>query len=166
MWSRQSVFNGFLCFALGFLTSCSSCVEQFDPSQDHKKFRAEEDIANNQKPFLAEGGKIPAPPPKAGEGDQGGGGGNVADQKYQTYCASCHGADGAANSAVAMAMNPKPRSFTDAAWQGQVDDARIAKVIKEGGPSVGLSATMAPWGAMLNDEEIAAIVKKIRGFKK
>ena len=33
---------------------------------------------------------------------------------------------------------------TDPAWQGSVDDARIAKVIAEGGGAVGLSPTMAP----------------------
>lgn len=164
MWSRHSVFSGFMCFALGFLTSCSSCVEQFDPSADHAKFKGEEKIANNQKPFLTDDGKIPAPAPKGGDKDKPAG--NPVAQKYQTFCASCHGADGAANGAVAQAMNPKPRNLTDAAWQDSVDDARIAKVIKEGGASVGLSATMAPWGAMLNDDEITAMVKVVRGFKK
>jgi mono/diheme cytochrome c family protein len=47
-----------------------------------------------------------------------------------------------------------------------VDDAHIHKVIKEGGTSVGLSATMAPWGAAINDAEIDNIVKYIRHFGK
>ena len=46
------------------------------------------------------------------------------------------------NSPTALAMQPRPRNLTDATWQGSVDDAHIAKVIREGGASVGLSATM------------------------
>ena len=45
-------------------------------------------------------------------------------------------------------MNPKPRAFTDAVRQDLVDDAHIAKVIKEGGAAVGLSVTMAPWARL------------------
>ena len=88
-----------------------------------------------------------------------------AKKDYGMYCASCHGADGAANSPTAAALNPKPRAFTDAKWQASVDDAHIAKVIKEGGAAVGLSPTMAPWGASLSDEQIAEIVKVVRSFK-
>jgi SNF2 family DNA or RNA helicase len=36
------------------------------------------------------------------------------------------------------------------------------KVIKEGGGAVGLSSSMPPWGAMLKDNEIDAIVAMIR----
>ena len=63
-------------------------------------------------------------------------------------------------------MNPKPRDFTDGKWQDSVDDARIAKAIKEGGAAVGVSPTMAPWGAMLSDSEVNDMVKMIRGFRK
>lgn len=83
---------------------------------------------------------------------------------YATYCSSCHGPDGKAATPTAQALNPKPRNFDDKAWQASVDDAHIAKVIKEGGPSVGLSATMAPWGGALNDEQIQDLVKLVRVF--
>ena len=88
----------------------------------------------------------------------------AAKTSYTTYCASCHGADGAANSPTAMALNPKPRNFTDKAWQKSVDDSRITKVIKEGGAAVGLSATMAPWGAVLSDDDIKGLVSYVRKF--
>jgi len=86
----------------------------------------------------------------------------AAKTSYTTYCASCHGADGAANSPTAMALNPKPRDFTDKSWQKSVDDAHITKVIKEGGAAVGLSATMAPWGAVLSDDDIKGLVSYVR----
>ena len=85
---------------------------------------------------------------------------------YETYCSACHGVDGKADGPGALAMNPKPRNFHDKEWQAKVDDAHIHKVIKEGGTSVGLSATMAPWGAAINDAEIDNIVKYIRHFGK
>jgi mono/diheme cytochrome c family protein len=87
-------------------------------------------------------------------------------QTYDTYCVACHGADGKADGPGAVALNPRPRAFTDKAWQAQVDDAHIAKVIKEGGPAVGLSATMAPWGAVMNDEELKNVVAYVRQFGK
>lgn len=89
-----------------------------------------------------------------------------AKKSYSIYCASCHGAQGAADSAVAKSMNPRPRALVDAKWQNSVDDAHIAKVIKEGGPSVGLSPTMAPWGATLSDMDIQGLVKLIRNLGK
>jgi len=147
-------------FLMAYITSCSSCTEQHDPRPDQARFEAEQKLANASHPKLTAEGKIPETPVAAGEG------GDPIDKKFQTLCASCHGANGDANSPTAASMSPKPRDFTDAAWQGSVDDARIAKVIKEGGASVGLSATMAPWGAMVSDAELEGLVKKIRAFKK
>ena len=86
------------------------------------------------------------------------------EQKYQSFCASCHGAHGKADSATAMAMNPRPRNLTDQKWQASVDDAYIAKVIKLGGVAVGLSATMAPWQAVLNDQELEEMVALVRSL--
>jgi hypothetical protein len=43
-----------------------------------------------------------------------------------------------------VALKAKPRTFNNAKWQSDTDDARIRKVIVEGGAGVGLSAEMAP----------------------
>lgn len=85
---------------------------------------------------------------------------------YETYCVACHGLDGKADGAAALAMNPKPRNFTDKAWQGKVSDEHIEKVIKDGGAAVGLSATMAPWGAVVQGDELKALVLYVRHFGK
>lgn len=63
---------------------------------------------------------------------------------YTQRCATCHGASGAGDGAAAASLKPKPRSFGDAAWQKATDDARLRKVIVEGGPAVGLSPLMPP----------------------
>ena len=61
---------------------------------------------------------------------------------WQQRCSTCHGMEGKGDGAAAVALTPKPRDFSSAAWQQSVDDARIEKVIVEGGQSVGLSMLM------------------------
>ncbi|WP_176736231.1 c-type cytochrome [Oligoflexus tunisiensis] len=146
------------------LSACKSCTAQHDPRPAQERFKQEEANANQAIETLNPDGSVPAPKAVASSGGAGGGGAGV--EKYNSFCVPCHDADGTASSPAAAAMNPRPRNFTDAKWQASVDDARIAKVIKEGGASVGLSATMAPWGATLSDAEITEIVKHIRTFKK
>ncbi len=156
-------------FGVLTLTGCNACTEQHDPRADHQKFSEERQTANQELPTLNEDGSLPKKElamndmnEKSQASDQS----NAGEQKYAQFCVACHGADGTASGPAAAAMNPKPRNFTDAAWQDSVDDAHIAKVIKEGGAAVGLSPTMAPWGAVVSDEEITQIIAKIRGFKK
>ncbi len=87
----------------------------------------------------------------------------TAVDKAWVACAACHGADGAADTPTAAALNPKPRDFTDAAWHAKVDDARIEKVIREGGPAVGLSPLMTG-SPQLSDEVIEGLVARIRSY--
>jgi mono/diheme cytochrome c family protein len=145
------------------LSACKSCTEQHDPRPAQERFKQEETNANQAMETLNPDGSVPAPKAVASSGGASGG---VGQEKYNQFCVACHGNDGAANGPGALAMNPKPRNFTDAKWQASVDDAHITKVIKEGGAAVGLSPTMAPWGAALNDAEIAEVVKYVRSFKK
>lgn len=143
-----------------FLTS--SCTEQHDPTKHHQQMRDEHAMAQRVMPKLASDGTLP----KVEAGGQGSAQGSEIDGKYNTLCSSCHGTSGDANTPAGMALNPKPRNFTDGAWHDKTGDDQIAKVIKEGGASVGLSATMAAWGAMLNDAQIKEMVAKIRAFRK
>ena len=149
------LFNFVVLFSVGSILA--SCTEQHRPEEHHKAIKAERLAANQPIKTLTKDGKIPA-----ATSDEPKGSGNP---KYDTLCASCHGLDGKADTPVAKAMNPRPRNFADAAWQNASDDARIAKVIKDGGVSVGLSATMAPWGAMISGDEMTKMVKTIRSFK-
>ena len=157
---RNTSSHHLLKIGLGLATSLflCACLEQYDPSSSRKLFEKERKIAARVTLELTEKGEIPIADKAATETV------SVVETQYQSYCASCHGAQGKADSAVAQAMNPKPRSFQDPSWQASVDDAHIAKVIKEGGMAVGLSSTMAPWGAVMSDEEINNMVAKIRAF--
>ena len=135
------------------LTGCNACTEQHNPRPDQEIFKKERRTGNATLPKLNDDGSLPKVEKSVVKGDSAATSNeNPGVKKYQQFCAPCHGSDGAAASATALAMNPKPRAFTDAAWQNATDDARITKVIKEGGAAVGLSATMAPWGAMVSDQ--------------
>ena len=95
---------------------------------------------------------------------------NAADQAhamFDTICATCHGADGTGNGPAAANLNPKPRNYTDPAWQASVTDEDIRKTILLGGQGVGKSPMM-PGQPQLKEtpEVLDELVKIIRGFGK
>jgi len=65
-----------------------------------------------------------------------------AQEIFSTRCSACHGASGKGDGPGSAALNPKPRNFTDAAWQKSVTDEYIEKIIQFGGMAVGKSAMM------------------------
>jgi cytochrome c553 len=82
--------------------------------------------------------------------------------KYDMFCTSCHGTSGKGDGPAGASLNPKPRDFTDQAWQKATDDATIAKVIKLGGPSIGKSPLMTSWGSAMSDTDIANVTAYVR----
>lgn len=133
----------------------AACTEQFDRSKMNNVYTNERVTTEKALPVLTAAGELPS--------------GAVAavpiGEKYKMYCGSCHGDAGDGNGPAGAALTPKPRNFHDAAWQTATDDARITSVIKNGGAANGLSATMAPWGGVLADDEIKEMVAHIRKWK-
>ncbi|NGP54513.1 cytochrome c [Thioalkalivibrio sp. XN8] len=82
---------------------------------------------------------------------------------FQQHCAICHGPTGEADSPTAAALDPQPRVLSDAGWQASVDDEYLRKVIREGGPAVGLSPLMVAQRG-LSDKELANVVAYIRSL--
>ncbi len=142
-------------FAALMLNACEFNSEKdYNPKADFQAFLKKQEAA---KAAAAAGAATGAAPVVA----------EVPGKKtYETFCVACHGADGKADGAGALAMNPRPRALVDKAWQAKVTDEHIYKFIKEGGASVGLSATMAPWGAAIADDEIKNVVQYVRSFGK
>jgi cytochrome c553 len=99
------------------------------------------------------------------QGGGGGGGMDEAKQMFATVCAACHGTDGTGNGPAAASINPKPRNYTDAAWQASVTDDDIRKIILQGGQAVGKSPMM-PAQAQLKDkpEVVDGLVAIVRSF--
>jgi mono/diheme cytochrome c family protein len=90
-----------------------------------------------------------------------------AQAMFNTVCVMCHGADGTGNGPAAASLNPKPRNYTDPAWQASITDDQIKDIILKGGAGVGKSPAM-PGQPQLQDhpEVLDGLIKIIRGFGK
>jgi mono/diheme cytochrome c family protein len=135
----------------------TGCMEQYDPTR--YKAQEERERVEGDKPTvkLTDTGEIPASGPA---------GPRPAEECFQSFCSGCHGAGGGGDGPAGQALTPHPRNFTDVTWQSKVDDEHIYNVISKGGAANGLSPMMAPWGAVLSDQEIKGLVAKIRTLKK
>src|SRR5713226_8309622 len=77
---------------------------------------------------------------------------------YAAKCATCHGKDGRGIPSWRSKGQP---DFSDAKWQKSQTDAQIAAATKN-----GKGKYMPAFKAKLSDEEIAAVVARIRAFGK
>lgn len=86
---------------------------------------------------------------------------------YEMRCSSCHGKTGKGDGPGSAALTPKPRDYSDKAWQDSVTDEQITKTIIYGGAAVGKSPSM-PGAPDLEQKPklVAALVKKVRSFAK
>ncbi len=101
----------------------------------------------------------------------GAGGAKTGEERaaalFGQLCQTCHGPNGDGNGPVAASLPVKPRNYTDAAWQASVTDDQIKDIIVKGGAGVGKNPMMPGNPELAKDpEELDALVKIIRGFKK
>ncbi len=82
----------------------------------------------------------------------------VGERIYKRHCVPCHGEKGDARTPLGRSLAPRPRDFTDAQAMGRVSDKRMTEVIAHGSPGTG----MAPWGGILNPEDIRRVILYIR----
>jgi len=93
-----------------------------------------------------------APDPVAGEAH------------YKLYCATCHGEDGCGDGPGAAGLDPKPVKHCDGSYMNALSDEHLFKVIEQGGPAVGKSPLMAPWGGTLTDGDIRDVIAFLRSI--
>jgi cytochrome c553 len=86
-----------------------------------------------------------------------------AAANWMANCASCHGKDGTANTAMGRKLNTK--NYRDAKFQVAFSDAEIENAIKKGVKTDG-KETMKPFGDKLSEADIKALVAYIRSFAK
>jgi mono/diheme cytochrome c family protein len=88
-----------------------------------------------------------------------------AEAIFKQRCVACHGDSGKGDGPGAAALNPKPASFSDAAWQKGITDEAIDKVILQGGGAVGKSPSMPPNTDLATKPDvIRALRAKVRSF--
>lgn len=84
---------------------------------------------------------------------------------FMNVCSQCHGLEGKGDGPAAESLNPKPRNYTDPAWQKSVTDDEIKAIIVGGGQAVGKSGMMPPNpGLKGRDDVLTELVSIIRGF--
>lgn len=81
---------------------------------------------------------------------------------YRTYCVLCHGVTGKGDGRAAKMYTPKPANLTTSPFPDQYKEM----IIRGGGPAVGRSAFMPPWGDELTDEQIRDLVSFLRELRK
>ena len=82
--------------------------------------------------------------------------------RYAALCASCHGARGGGDGPIAASLDPKPAAHSDGAIMNGLSDDYLFQVIVEGGPAVGKSPLMAPWGGTLSNDDVRDVIAFIR----
>ena len=81
---------------------------------------------------------------------------------WDTNCAACHGQDGKGKTMMGRRLDIK--DLTDAKVQAAFDDPLATKTIKEG-VTVNGTEKMKAFGDKLSDDEIKALVARVRSFK-
>jgi len=81
---------------------------------------------------------------------------------FDKNCSTCHGPGGKGDGPAGKLLKPPPADL--ATVTKSMSDADIAKVIKEGGRSVGKSAAMPAFKGKLTDDQINGLVQYVKGF--
>jgi mono/diheme cytochrome c family protein len=84
-------------------------------------------------------------------------------ENWEKNCTKCHGPDGKGKTKMGEKLAIK--DYSDAKVQDAVKDSEMAKAIKEGVKD-GEKTKMKAFGEVLSDDEIKALVKYVRDFKK
>ncbi len=88
-------------------------------------------------------------------------GGKADGEKiYAEVCAKCHGAGGMPTGA--MKRNLKVKDLTDPALHKRLTDSEIRKQIRNG----SANRLMPGFGSQLSEDQMAAIVKYVRGLRR
>jgi mono/diheme cytochrome c family protein len=86
-----------------------------------------------------------------------------AKENWEKNCTKCHGADGKGKTKMGEKVGVK--DYTDAKVQADLKDDAMTKAIKDGVKD-GDKTKMKGFGETLSDDEIKALVKYVRDFKK
>jgi mono/diheme cytochrome c family protein len=104
---------------------------------------------------------LPAGVPGPAAGQAGGDAKAQAQDIFKNRCTPCHGAAGKGDGAASAGLTPKPRDFSDPAWQKSVTDDHIEKIIKFGGAAVGKSPAMPANPDLMSKPQVVTELKNV-----
>jgi mono/diheme cytochrome c family protein len=81
---------------------------------------------------------------------------------FRTYCVLCHGTGGKGDGRAARMYTPRPADLTVSPFNDQYKEM----IIRGGGPAVGRSPYMPPWGDELTDEQLRDVIAFLRELRK
>ncbi len=85
---------------------------------------------------------------------------------FEQYCGACHGSGGKGDGPMAAGLNPKPKNFSDKAYNRSLKDDHLVKTITEGGQAVGKSPVMPKFGGTLKPDQVKDVIAFIRSLAK
>ncbi len=92
----------------------------------------------------------------------------AAASSYKDTCATCHGASGKGDGPKAAGLKDNDGKvvscgdLSDCAAMSKITDDDMFKELKQGGEAVGKTKFMAPYGDMMEDDDIKAMVAYVR----
>jgi mono/diheme cytochrome c family protein len=87
----------------------------------------------------------------------------LGSQLNDKYCARCHNPESTpARVSNFDNLNAKPHPFTEGDTLKKLSDDDLIAIISHGGPAIGRSAEMPPWGYTLSKSDIQALAAYIR----
>jgi mono/diheme cytochrome c family protein len=82
-----------------------------------------------------------------------------AEKIFSERCATCHGPGGGGDGPASAGLSPKPRNFTDSAWQKSVSDEYIEQILQYGGAAVGKSPAMPANPDLMSKPAVVAALR-------
>jgi cytochrome c(L) len=80
---------------------------------------------------------------------------------FMTICSPCHGVGGKGDGPTSVALNPRPRNLTDAAYMVSLRDDYILALVSRGGGAMGKSPLM-PAQTGLSEKDIRNVIAYVR----
>lgn len=82
------------------------------------------------------------------------------------YCARCHNPESTPERVSNFDnLDPKPHAFSEGETLNKLSDADLTAIISHGGPALGKSPNMPPYGYTLSNAEVRALVSYIRAVQ-
>jgi high-affinity iron transporter len=81
---------------------------------------------------------------------------------FAKRCRTCHGPEGRGDGQLAATLDPHPGDLTDARRMARYSDYDLYRLIRDGGPALGLSSKMIGWARLSPDQDLRDLAAHAR----